>query len=77
MHPKNNDLKRAIELGNYAEAQEIVQEIGSRADAETYYLASKLTSNKAEVRFLLEKAILLDPYHSQAKATLRRIWGKH
>jgi hypothetical protein len=71
MSSKNSEIKVAIDSFDTAKARDLLREALSEANAETYYLASRVAIDETQKKEFLEKAIALDPFHEASVAALR------
>ncbi|MBD3251894.1 hypothetical protein GF380_05605, partial [Candidatus Uhrbacteria bacterium] len=71
MTKHNDDLKAAIDAMDLDKARRIFRDAQAEADAETYYLASKIALDDEQKQEFLQKALELDPFHEKARAALK------
>ncbi|MDL1899461.1 hypothetical protein FBR02_01685 [Anaerolineae bacterium CFX9] len=71
MSSLNPQIKDAIDSFDPNRARELLREAMKDANAETYFLASKVALDDDQKREFLEKAVALDPFHEKARAALK------
>ena len=69
----NTQIKMAIESQEIVRARELLRDALKDADAETYFLASKVSVDEEQREEFLKKAISIDPFHTEARAALRKM----
>ncbi len=75
MSSLNDQVKEAIDSFDMPRARELLRDALKQADAETYYLASRVALDDEQKRDFLEKAVALDPFHEKARAALKALSG--
>jgi hypothetical protein len=71
MSDLNEEIKAAIDSFDTDKARELLREAIPEANAETYYLASKVALDDEQKQEFLEKALELDAFHEKARKALR------
>jgi|GEM_PF-5030278 len=72
----NETIRLAIEQGNIEAARESLREAIREANAETFYLASKVALDNDQRTQFLQKTLDLDPFHAKAYKELQDIKGR-
>lgn len=73
MSTLNHEIRAAIESMYPDRARDLIKDALKDADAETYYLASLVALNEDQKRDFLQKALDLDPFHTQAYKALKEL----
>ncbi len=73
MSERNADIKAAIDSFDLETARKLLRDSLPEADAETYYLASKVALDDEQKEEFLKKAIELDPFHEAARKALKPV----
>lgn len=71
MSELNIKIKEAIDSFDTDKARELLRDAMKEADAETYFLASKVALDDDQKKEFLQKAIELDPFHEKANKALK------
>jgi hypothetical protein len=72
MSSLNPQIKAAIDSFDTSHARELLRDAMKEADAETFYLASRVALDDDQKQEFLEKAVALDPFHEKARAALKQ-----
>ncbi|MFQ3673925.1 MAG: hypothetical protein SNJ83_10055 [Aggregatilineales bacterium] len=73
MSTLNQQIEKAIDSLDVDHARKLLREAMQDANAETYFLASKVALDDDQKRDFLEKAVSLDPFHEKARAALKML----
>jgi hypothetical protein len=72
MSSLNEQIRQAINSFDTESARLLLRDAMKEADAETYYLASKVAIDDEQKTEFLEKAVELDPFHEKARLALKK-----
>lgn len=73
MSSLNEQIRQAINSFDTEGARLLLRDAMKEADAETYYLASKVALDDDQKTEFLKRAVELDPFHEKARAALKAI----
>lgn len=72
MSELNVKIKEAIDSFDTDQARELLRDAIKEADAETYFLASKVALDDDQKQEFLQRAVELDPFHEKAQKAIKQ-----